>query len=213
MSTGTRLLPVGFRLGPESVPDPVAGSVRLGWRRLALDDDQARVWDLAHGLPGDDPARSGELLLSRAAGAGVTAPADTVAALVRRSLLVELPAGGPDLARVATGVRARPLLLGLGPGVDGTTRVIGMPGWPVLDLPPVDARRWEDTSSSPDLVTAAELAVLRAWDLAHPEVEDADAAPAPTDAQVQAALVDVVAVLPALLARHCAYLDLADPDA
>lgn len=68
----------------------------------------------------------------------------------------------------------------------------------------------EDTAASPDLVAAAELAVLRAWDRAHPDA-DAGAAPVPTADEVDRALVDVVADLPALLARSCGYLDLADP--
>ncbi|SDP52441.1 hypothetical protein SAMN05660199_04130 [Klenkia soli] len=212
MTTGP-VLPVGFRLGAETVPDPVAGSVRLGWRRLGLDAAQATTWDLAHGLLDDDPARSGELLIERAAAAGVPDPAAVVAALVERSLLVQVPPAGPALLATAAGLRARPLLLGLGVGEDGTTSVLGLPGWPVLELPPPVVTRWEDTAVSPDLRTAAELAVLRAWDLAHPDATDPDAAPTPTDDQVLAELSGIVADLSALITRHCGYLDLADPGA
>lgn len=209
MSGGPWLLPVGYRLGAETLPRPVAGSVRLGWRRLGLDADQTRVWDLAHGAV-EDTDHGRDLLVERAAGLGVPSPAAVVARLTERSLLVELPVGGPDLLAAAGRLRARPLLTGLGIGRDGSTSVLGLPGYPVLELSRSSIRRWEDTAASPDLVEAAELAVLRAWDRAHPDVA-ADAAPTPTTDEVADALVGVVADLPALLARSCGYLDLADP--
>lgn len=211
MSAGALVLPVGYRLGAETVPRPVAGSVRVGWSRLGLDADEARVWDLAHGLPADGaPGR--ELLLERAGAVGVTDPARVVDRLLDRALLVELPAGGPELVAAARPYRARPLLLGLGSGRDGTTVLLGLPGVPVLELPRATARQWEDTAASPGLVDAAEHAVLVAWDEAHPDA-DPDLAPAPTAVEVADALVGVVAALPALVARSCAYLDLADPGA
>ncbi|MEI4279588.1 hypothetical protein [Klenkia terrae] len=211
MSAAPLVLPVGFRLGAETLPRPVPGSVRLGWRRLGLDADEARVWDLAHGAV-EDTDHGRDLLVERAAGLGVASPADVVAGLLARSLLVELPTGGPDLAAAAGRLRARPLLLGLGSGRDGTTGLLGLPGWPVLELPRSSVRRWEDTAASPDLVAAAELAVLREWDRVHPDA-DAESAPVPTADEVAGALADVVADLPALLARSCGYLDLADPAA
>ena len=132
--------------------------------------------------------------------------------LLERSLLVELPAGGPELVAAARPFRARPLLLGLGSGRDGTTSLLGLPGLPVLELPRATARQWEDTAVSPGLVDAAELAVLRAWDDAHPDAHPATA-PTPTADEVARALVEVVGALPALVARSAAHLDLADPAA
>ncbi|MCO7221995.1 hypothetical protein [Klenkia sp. PcliD-1-E] len=191
----TVVLPVGFRLGPETLPVPVAGSVRLGWVRHALDDDEARVWDLAHGLAGDDPLCGSDQLLARAAAVGVAEPDAVVAALVDRSLLVPVPSAGDDREAVARRFVARPLLVGIGAGQDPSTRALGLPGWPVLELPRATALRWEGTGAAADLWEAAELAA------------GGPGAPG----AVRAALADVLGDLPVLISHHCGYLDLADP--
>ncbi|SDF98121.1 hypothetical protein [Klenkia brasiliensis] len=191
----TVVLPVGFRLGPETVPAAVAGSVRLGWARHALDEDEARVWDLAHGLAGDDPLCGHDLLLAHAAAVGVAEPEAVVARLAGRSLLVHVPPSADDLADLARRLVARPLLVGIGAGRDPSTRALGLPGWPVLELPLATALRWESTGTAADLQEAAELAAGALGD----------------PAAVRAALADVVGDLPVLLSHHCGYLDLADP--
>ncbi|MEI4270311.1 hypothetical protein TEK04_01125 [Klenkia sp. LSe6-5] len=205
MSPGGRVLPVGFRLGPETMPQPVVGTVRLGWRRLGLGLDETLVWDLAHGVPGDDPLADAERLLAHAAAAGVADPSAVVEGLLARSLLVRVPPAGQDpaaLEALAHRLRARPLLVGIGSGSAPGTTALGVPGWPVLELPDVAAHRWDDTAVLPDLWAAAEFSLVR---------EDGPDAPPPTHDRLLAATAVVVDDLPVLLAHHCAYLDLATP--
>lgn len=205
MTGASLVLPVGFRLGPETEPEPRVGTVRLGWQRLGLDPDEARVWDLAHGAPGDHPLAGADLLLEHAQAAGVADPGAVVAALEARSLLVRVPVGGDDpeaLRTLARRLRARALLVGVGAGQTAGTVVLGIPGWPALELPEAVALRWEDTAQLADLWAAAQFSLVR---------EHGAGAPPATDDQVLTAVAEVVGDLPVLLAHHCGYLDLAVP--
>lgn len=193
-----RLLPVGHRLGPvfgDHPPSRAPRVVQLGAVQEVLSAAEDRVWRAARPDPADRLVGDPRTMRLRVVANG-TDP-ELAPELERRGLLVRLPAAGVTPSAVR-GLRARPHGVGLSrPGPD-LTDDLGLPQLPLLRLTPDEGWRWQLAVVASDLVTAARLVVVDALDRE------------PTDAELGAALDDLVALVARVLAAGCGRLDVAD---
>lgn len=193
-----RVLPVGHRLGPVFGDDPPSRAprvVQLGAVQQVLSAAEDRVWRAARPDPAllflGDPQRLHLRVVS-----GGDDP-QLVPELERRGLLLRLPAAGVAPAAVR-GLRARPHGAGLTWPGPLLTSDLGLPELPLLRLTPDEAWHWQLAVVAPDLVTAARLVAADALDRE------------PADAELGAALDDLVALVARVIAAGCGRLDVAD---
>jgi hypothetical protein len=203
--TGPLLFPLGHYLGPHH-PGPGRPAehhvVRIGatWNRLESDRESA-VWGLAHGWAGRlgaGPWTAGALVTAARERAGVDA-SGTVAALLRRGLLVEVDPRAPAAVEFARRCRLSPLALGLGnePRRPGEFR-IGLGDRVAATVAPGLFQFWHWAPVSPSLYAACERYAADSVALGSGENTP------------QEALAAMLGQLHFLLAARVGYLDIAE---
>jgi hypothetical protein len=157
------ILPVGHCLGASWWPDTgvVEQQVRRGFEVARLAPEVFGVWALAHGVPDRSPAEvwTAGAVLDLADELGVAEPEPLLAALLDDGLLVEV--APTEAARVgfARGHRMVPLMLGLGnTAEEQEVFQVGLPGRPLLGVPPVAYDLFAWAHLDPDLWTACQAA-------------------------------------------------------
>lgn len=178
--------------------------VRLGWSPERLTTDEFGVWVLAHGS-----SRAGKSdwtvddVRTLAEGAEVGGPADAVESLLKRGLLVAVPAepaAAPATLAFLRSHRMGSLLTGLGDTAENAgTYGVGVPGTAALAWLDRDAYElWQWGQLPPSLWHTCAARANVSTQLGEP-------------LEATQAVGGVLADLRLLLAHSCAYLDVAAP--
>lgn len=205
MGDGALIIPIGHSVGPrntETSAGPARGhQVRVGTELLTLPAEQFAVWSLAHGAP--ERTHEGVRWTRDELGTALDGRpvADTVCALHKRGLLVEVAPETTEAVRFARAHRVVPLVFGLGDGPDGRSAV-GLYHEPLLLLAPALAELWQ---------FAAVSANLWAGCLAAAEGAAAAGQVAPEQIEPARVLCGVLRALHALLVTGVACVDVPLP--
>lgn len=200
------LVPVGHSVGPlfpvSGERDPDSYEIRFGDGIFSIDEEEMRIWALAHGDPHrvavEVPSR--KMIFDTAGDMSITTINQVIDRLRDVGLLVEFEPGSPQARGFAHRHQVFPLALGLGNSAETPWYFeVGLPNAPRVIVSTDVYHLWMFANRHPSLWDACQYLAV--------EHRETTASDLPIEVNPDQIMAHFLEALPAMLATACVYVD------